>query len=211
MVDLYKILGVRRNASKEQIQKAFRKLSRTTHPDVGGDAEAFQRLHLAYTILMDDVRRARYDATGQVEAPKPDNALAEVLGVLSQVLAAVIQQLVEKGIKPESRDMVALMGEAMGTGLADIRKRRTSMQKLLDGLKAAKERFTVDDGENWLETIARNHAQQLAGQVKQLDEQERITEEARKLLKKYRYQANAEVLRSFVGMTSTTTSWTGNW
>lgn len=66
--DYYKILGVDRNASKDEIKKAFRKLAHEHHPDKNkGDAEAekkFKEASEAYTVLSDDNKRAQYDRFG---------------------------------------------------------------------------------------------------------------------------------------------------
>jgi molecular chaperone DnaJ len=67
MRDYYQILGVPRNASKEEIKKAFRKLAHKYHPDKGnGDAEKFKEASEAYAVLSDDKKRAEYDAYGRV-------------------------------------------------------------------------------------------------------------------------------------------------
>jgi molecular chaperone DnaJ len=63
--DYYKILGVERNASKEEIKKAFRKLAHEHHPDKnGGDDKKFKEANEAYTVLSDDQKRAQYDQFG---------------------------------------------------------------------------------------------------------------------------------------------------
>jgi len=64
--DYYKILGVDKKASKDDIKKAFRNLARKYHPDVkGGDAEKFKEVNEAYTVLSDDQKRTQYDNFGQ--------------------------------------------------------------------------------------------------------------------------------------------------
>ncbi len=63
--DYYEILGVSKNASKEDIKKAFHKLAHKYHPDKkGGDEAKFKELNEAYHILSDDKRRAEYDTYG---------------------------------------------------------------------------------------------------------------------------------------------------
>lgn len=65
--DYYQILGVSRGASKEEIQKAYRKLARKYHPDVSKetDAEArFKELSEAYEVLKDPDKRQKYDRFG---------------------------------------------------------------------------------------------------------------------------------------------------
>jgi curved DNA-binding protein CbpA len=65
LIDYYKILGIKRNASKAEIKSAYRKLARQRHPDLnkGSDAAAreFALLSKAYHILSDPQERAYYD------------------------------------------------------------------------------------------------------------------------------------------------------
>src|SRR3989344_3658976 len=64
--DYYKILGVPRNATKEDVKKAYRVLAHKFHPDKGGDGERFKEVNEAYQILSDDKKRAQYDQFGNV-------------------------------------------------------------------------------------------------------------------------------------------------
>ena len=65
--DYYKILGVGKNASADEIKKAYRKLALKYHPDRGGDAETekkFKEINQAYQILSDPKKRSQYDQFG---------------------------------------------------------------------------------------------------------------------------------------------------
>jgi curved DNA-binding protein len=65
--DHYEALGVGREASQEEIQRAYRKLARSYHPDVNKDLEAedrFKDISEAYDVLSDPETRRRYDAFG---------------------------------------------------------------------------------------------------------------------------------------------------
>ncbi|MDP3957964.1 MAG: DnaJ C-terminal domain-containing protein [bacterium] len=64
--DYYKILGVEKGASKDDIKKAFHKLAHKYHPDKGGDAAKFKEINEAYQVLSDDRKRAEYDSYGRV-------------------------------------------------------------------------------------------------------------------------------------------------
>jgi curved DNA-binding protein len=65
--DFYQILGVGRNATQDEIQRAYRKLARAHHPDVNRDPGAedrFKEISEAYNVLHDPETRRRYDAFG---------------------------------------------------------------------------------------------------------------------------------------------------
>ncbi|MDH4139124.1 MAG: molecular chaperone DnaJ [Coriobacteriia bacterium] len=61
----YDILGVKKDASSDEIKKAFRKLARKYHPDAGGSEERFKEVNEAYEVLSDSEKRAQYDQYGQ--------------------------------------------------------------------------------------------------------------------------------------------------
>jgi molecular chaperone DnaJ len=65
-MDYYKILGVEKNASKEDIKKAFHKLAHKYHPDKkDGDENKFKEINEAYQTLSDEEKRSQYDTYGK--------------------------------------------------------------------------------------------------------------------------------------------------
>lgn len=65
--DYYDVLGVSRNASKDELKKSYRRLARQYHPDTNKENAAgdqFKEISEAYEVLSDDDKRARYDRLG---------------------------------------------------------------------------------------------------------------------------------------------------
>jgi len=64
--DYYNILGVEKDASDDEIKKAYRKLAHQHHPDKpGGDEKRFKEINEAYQVLSDKEKRSQYDQFGQ--------------------------------------------------------------------------------------------------------------------------------------------------
>jgi curved DNA-binding protein len=66
--DYYETLGLKRNATEDQVHKAYRKLARQYHPDINkapDAAEKFKQVNEAYEVLRDPEKRRRYDQLGR--------------------------------------------------------------------------------------------------------------------------------------------------
>ncbi|WP_117238154.1 DnaJ C-terminal domain-containing protein [Thermus sediminis] len=74
MKDYYAILGIPRNATQEEIKRAYKRLARQYHPDVNKSPEAeerFKEINEAYAVLSDPEKRKLYDAYGTTTPPPP--------------------------------------------------------------------------------------------------------------------------------------------
>jgi curved DNA-binding protein CbpA len=91
MKNLYDILDIKKNASKEEIKKAHRNGVKKNHPDKGGDPEEFRAVQLAYDVLSDDVKRERYDTTGETEAQR-DPFMERFVHFVEEVLLPQIEK-----------------------------------------------------------------------------------------------------------------------
>ena len=67
-MDYYKLLGVDKSSSQDDIKKSYRKMSLKHHPDrKGGNAETFKKINEAYEVLSDPQKKQHYDMTGSAE------------------------------------------------------------------------------------------------------------------------------------------------
>jgi len=78
----YKILGVKNDANKQEIKRAYRKLAIKNHPDKCGKDEKFKEISEAYEILSDDNKRYKYDNNSILEtyvAKNPYDLFEEII------------------------------------------------------------------------------------------------------------------------------------
>jgi molecular chaperone DnaJ len=75
-MDLYNVLGVDRNATRDELKKAYRKLSKEYHPDINKDSNAeekFKEISSAYDVLSDNDKKSNYDRFGSTDGKSSSN------------------------------------------------------------------------------------------------------------------------------------------
>jgi len=78
MNDYYKILGIDKNASEDDVKKAYRRLAHKYHPDkAGGDEKKFKEINEAYQVLSDKIKRSQYDRFGRTSSAGGRSAFGE--------------------------------------------------------------------------------------------------------------------------------------
>src|SRR5260221_4166540 len=102
--DYYEVLGVARNASDEELKKAFRRLAKQYHPDANKEqgAEArFVEINEAYSILSDPQKRAAYDRYGHAGVNGANGnggaGLGDVQDILNEVFGDVSGDMFARG------------------------------------------------------------------------------------------------------------------
>lgn len=114
MTDLYKVLGVARDATQEEIEVAYRREAQATHPDrQGGNNEVFQEVQRAGKVLRNQAARKRYDETGQ------DREETSLRRVAEQELVGLFLAAIDRANNLETIDLV---GVVRGSINENIRK-----------------------------------------------------------------------------------------
>jgi len=119
----YDVLGVPRDATPEDIKRAYRKKAAATHPDrEGGNQEEFQRVNAANIILSDPEKRERFDRTGETEA-------GQQIPIAAVVIAAFDRAINEAGSRWQYTDIVKSMLRFLRD---DVRKGETVNKQMAD-------------------------------------------------------------------------------
>jgi len=114
--DYYQILGISRDASQDEIKKAYRKLAHKYHPDKGGDEKKFKEINEAYQILSDKEKRSQYDRFGRVfeGAPgfdfqwawgRPGEEFDEIFGGDFEDLGEMVEEMFGFGAPRRRKDL----------------------------------------------------------------------------------------------------------
>jgi len=85
----YEILNVNKEATPEDIKKAFKKAAKKNHPDKGGDQIKMQEINKAYALLKNQDLRDKFDRTGQCD-DHVDNKQSQI----AQVVASIVEQMI---------------------------------------------------------------------------------------------------------------------
>jgi len=111
----YEVLGVGREASQDEIKKAYRKLAKEYHPDKNAGDEAkeekFKEISLAYEVLSDAQKKAQYDRFGTIgnQQPHPHSGTSRTWSVFKDFFGGQrSNQPSRKRINPDSRSSISI-------------------------------------------------------------------------------------------------------
>ena len=124
--DYYQILGISKEASTEEIRKAYRKLAHKYHPDKGGDEKKFKEINEAYQILSNKEKKAQYDEFGQVFEGMPGGGFGQGwdFGSVWQNFARGRESEVDYG------DLGEIFEEFLGFGRRASKRKRNQGQDI---------------------------------------------------------------------------------
>ncbi|HET6469282.1 MAG TPA: J domain-containing protein [Geminicoccaceae bacterium] len=162
MRDPYEVLGLARDASQDDIAKAYRRLAKESHPDLHpGDAaaeERFKELSLAREILSDPEKRARYDR-GEIDASGAERPQREFYRGYAEGPAGTRYSQTE--VFGDGADLGDIFADLFGGGAREGRTIRlrgpdvsyTLEVDFLDAARGARRTITTPDGRTLQVTI----------------------------------------------------------
>lgn len=157
--DLYKMLGIKRNASAESVKAGYRRMSMKCHPDKFpndlGAVERFKEVQEAFEVLSDHERRKHYDATGEIPARTVDDRRQKALSALSSVLHALLRKTIDGGNDPAKFDVVEHVKKALNAIIEGCEKKIRELEKTRETLADVAGRFGSSDDDGALSAITR--------------------------------------------------------
>lgn len=132
MPDLYKLLGISKDASEKDIKKAYRKASSKNHPDRGGSTDQQALINHAKAVLSNPEARKRYDETGDDQMTGNYDTTSRADQILAQIFQSIMQSddlppnIVDEARRQANGKIGELQGAnaEMAEALAKVAKQR---------------------------------------------------------------------------------------
>jgi len=143
--DPYSILEIVRSADADAIKSAYRQKARVTHPDRGGEPEAFIVVVKAFGVLSDPEARRLFDETGTVNEDGAKSYRQEVAVILADMFDAAVTTALGLGLPLERVDFIAQMTSALTNQSGQAQADCDKLDGEIDALKALRARIRRQD------------------------------------------------------------------
>lgn len=187
MTNPYEILGVRRDATDDQVKAAYRRRAKATHPDSGGDPDAFSRVQKAYELLLDPVRRKVFDDTGyDVELADPVDLQALM------VIEKLVNQLTLDEREPGTFDPLARMRSDLSEEMRKARFSKRELERHSSRIEHHLERLDKRPATDILGSMLRARIKAIATAIGETEAKIKANERACEMLYDYAYEVDAQ-------------------
>jgi curved DNA-binding protein CbpA len=181
----YEILGVRRDASDDQIKSAYRRRAKTTHPDSGGAPDAFSRVRKAYELLLDPVRRKVFDDTGyDVELADPVDLQALI------VIEKLVNELTLDEREPGTFDPLARMRSDLSEEMRKSRFSKRELERHSARIEHHLERLEKRPSTDILGSMLRARIKAIASAISETEAKIKANERACEMIYDYAYEVD---------------------
>lgn len=177
----YNILDLPSSATNEEIKQKYRSLAQQHHPDKGGDPEKFKEINLAYSILIDPVRRKIYDETGIWE--QEPNFKEESLGLICEKLGQFLWNM-----NVDFENLVVLLKNHFVNQIPSIDQQILATEQTIRNFERALKRMKKKSGgENFLKNFIQLQIDQQKNRLKQLEYDLKLHNTIVEMLEDYEY------------------------
>lgn len=195
MDDPYKVLGIDRDATTEEVKQAYWQRAKQTHPDTdGGDEKEFHKVQRALTTLADPKKRSHYDRTGTDDDGVPDNADAQAINLLVGFFEAAVNEFANvPGSNILQVDLIDGAKKWIQTSIDGLKQQKEKSQANLSKLEAVEKRLRRKTAGK-VSTLNRallTHIDGLRRNVQSKDQQIAANRAAAELLNDYEFEVEA--------------------
>lgn len=148
MNDFYGILGVSKDATKDEIKKAYRKLAQEHHPDKGGSEKKFHAINLAHEVLTDEEKRGKYDRGEPIFDTKDPEAFLR-----SRALQLFEAQVNNKQFHPKYDDIFKPMIQQCKVMIEQLPVAVENLKTQVDRIQEIRDRIEGDNTEIYVNTL----------------------------------------------------------
>lgn len=187
---LYDLLGVAKDASEEDLKQAFRAAAKETHPDTGGSASQFEAVKTAHLVLSDKKRRAHYDETGDVDEPDRTTVDQIAIGILANLLNAVLGEEPDPLVAP---NLIEMMVKFMEGQLEKAEQNLTALKRAKARAEKMRKRFKKKkkgDDDNLMERLVASKIVELERLLPQNEKNVLCNKRAIEMLGEYSFDAD---------------------
>lgn len=190
-INPYEIISLPKDCSEKEIRDAYRNLSKTHHPDVGGDPEQFKKIKFAHDLLLDPDRRKKYDEygfiDGDLESMKFMAALKRVQQMFWNLMGNVdAERIEETDILGKMRHNITEEFSKTKEFLERVPEIQKNQKKMLSALEKRLKQKNKDIP-NILMDVMNDAIKGLPAQIAHAEEQKTIFTEMLKILDGFSY------------------------
>ena len=203
MNDLYEELGVPRDATPEEIKKAYRHKAKTLHPDApDGDEDAFKRASRAVAVLSDAAKREQYDRTGKEDTASPEEE--ENARALEMISKAFSQLFTMAEFNPALHDPLMAAKKITKMQRNEARKAQLQVETTLAKMEKTIKRLRrkgKDVKAGKLSRVLHVLEQAAAAELERAKLEQRVCDRVLAILKEHEYEVDPPIPKPPVGGT----------
>jgi len=203
----YEELNLSKDATRDQIKKAYRNLSKLHHPDKKGNSDKFRDINKAYEILQDEEKRKYFDETGLLPDEQEENTIK---GKARENLYNLVKRILsDKNFiqRYANMDFINTVLNIINSNRIKIEETKKGVTKYCETMKLVLDRFNYKGESNdFIKEIIEVSIKENAEQVQSMEIELKVLILMKELIKEYDYDFEKIIDTSY---TTTTINYTG--